>query len=298
MGNKNFGNWLLFILLALIWGSSFILMKKSAEHLTGWQIAAIRILSAGLVFLPFALFHLRSIPVRKLPLVALSGLLGNFFPAFLFAIAIEKKVNSSLAGILNSLTPLFVIVLGALFFRLKVERRKIAGVLVGLAGLVILSLSRGRVAVNDLGLTFMILLATICYGLNVNLVGIYLKGLDPVKMATVSLLFMTIPAGLIVWNSELLSMFRYDDEARLSMATATLLGIAGSAIATALFYLLIQKAGPLFASLVTYAIPVVAIGWGLIAKEEISLVQVGCLLLILGGVYIANRKKEPATDSR
>ena len=102
-------NWVLFVVLAFIWGSSFILMKIGKEHLNGYQIGGLRIFAAGLVFLPFAVFHLRKIERRKLPLVVLSGLLGNFFPAFLFAIAIEKKIDSALAGILNSLTPFFVI---------------------------------------------------------------------------------------------------------------------------------------------------------------------------------------------
>jgi drug/metabolite transporter (DMT)-like permease len=109
-------SWLLFVVLAVIWGSSFILMKFSKEHLNGYQIGAVRIFSAGLVFLPFALFHITRLPGRKIPLIVLSGLLGNLFPAFLFAIAIEK-IDSSLEGILNSLTPLFVIIIGALFLK-------------------------------------------------------------------------------------------------------------------------------------------------------------------------------------
>src|SRR6478672_6949712 len=110
MNKQNLVNWLLFLLLSVVWGSSFILMKKSAEELTGWQIGSLRIFAAGLAFLPFAIFHITRVPVRKLPLVILSGVLGNLFPAFLFAIAIEKSINSSVASILNSLTPLFVIV--------------------------------------------------------------------------------------------------------------------------------------------------------------------------------------------
>src|SRR3954462_9233651 len=120
MAKQSIRNWLLFILLSIIWGSSFILMKESAEHLTGIQIGAIRIFAAGLAFLPFAIFHIRNIPVKKLPMVILSGILGNLLPAFLFATAIAQDGESSVASILNSLTPLFVIVIGALFFKTKV----------------------------------------------------------------------------------------------------------------------------------------------------------------------------------
>src|SRR3954466_1680030 len=187
MVKQNLGNWLLFIALSLIWGSSFILMKESATTLTGWQIGATRIFSAGLAFLPFALFHFRSIPLKKLHLVVLTGVLGNLFPAFLFAIAIEKKVPSSLAGILNSFTPLFVILIGILAFGAHIQKNKITGVLVGCVGLILLNLSRGIASGSDLSFTLLILAATICYGVNVNVVGHYLKDFDPFKIATVSM---------------------------------------------------------------------------------------------------------------
>jgi drug/metabolite transporter (DMT)-like permease len=290
MSRNKIVSWSIFILLSLIWGSAFIIMKKSAEDLNGWQIASIRIFAAGLVFLPFALFHARSVPLRKYPFIILTGLLGNLFPAYLFAIAIENKVNSSLAGILNSLTPLFVIIIGILFFRSKIEGRKIAGVLIGFMGLLILSLSKGGVSMDNFGYLLLILLATFFYGINVNIVSHYLKDVDPIKMATLSLAFMCVPAGFELWRHDVPSMIRYDEAARWSVIAIALLGVVGSAIATAFFYILIKRAGGLFASLVTYAIPVVAIFWGMLAGEIVTLVQVACLTLILGGVYLANKK--------
>jgi drug/metabolite transporter (DMT)-like permease len=289
MNKQMFGKWPMFILLALIWGSSFILMKKSAETLTGWQIGAVRIVASGLVLLPFAVFHVSAIPARKLPIVFLSGLLGNLFPAFLFGIAIQKEINSSLAGILNSLTPLFVIVLGVLFFRVRLEKKKILGVLTGFAGLLLMSLAKGPLTFSGQSFTLLILLATFFYGLNVNIVGQFLKGIDPLKLATVSVTSIAIPAAFILWQQDVVSLATYDSEARVGIAMAALLGVMGTAAATVLFYMLIKTAGGLFASLVTYVIPVVAILWGLLAHEEVSPVQIGCLGLILGGVYLANR---------
>ena len=294
MASRNFLNWALFALLALIWGSSFILMKRSAENLTGIQIGAVRIFAAGLAFLPFALVHVFQVPARKLFAIFFSGLLGNLLPAFLFASAIAQDGESSLASILNSLTPLFVVVIGLLFFGAQVEKRKIAGVLIGLAGLVILSISRGPLTGGS-GL-LLILLATICYGITVNLVGYFLKGISPVRIATISLTMVAIPAGLVMYHEDLFSRLRHDTEAREAMAIAALLGVAGSAIATAIFYVLIQRAGALFASLVTYAIPIVAIFWGLLAGETIGPAQIGSLALILSGVAIANPKKRENVD--
>ena len=290
MVKQNFSSWALFITLAIVWGSSFILMKEAALSLTGWQIGSIRITAAGIVLLPLAIFHIRKIPIRKLPLVILSGTLGNLFPAFLFAIAIDKKINSSLAGILNSLTPLFVVLVGLLFFGMKVHQKKIIGVVIGFIGLVLLSLTRGTVTIDNYGFTLLILMATVLYGFNVNLVGRYLKEINPLMIATVSMVFISIPAAIVLSQQELVSLIRYDHEARLAIAMVALLGIVGTAFATAIFYQLIQKAGGLFASLVTYAIPVVAIFWGVLAGETVTVMQIGCLSLILGGVYLANRE--------
>jgi drug/metabolite transporter (DMT)-like permease len=281
-------NWGLFILLAFIWGSSFILMKISKEVLNGYQIGATRIFSAGAFFLPFAIFHITKLPANKLGFVALSGMLGNLFPAFLFGIAIEHQMDSALVGILNSMTPLFVILIAALFFKAGFPGRKVVGVLIGLAGLVILSLSKGGIRAESLPYGVLILLATIMYGFNVNLVTKYLKGVDPIKMATVSLALMALPAGVVLVQQEMFSMARYDEAARWPLAAAVLLGVVGSAVATALFYLLIKRAGGLFASLVTYAIPVVAVFWGMVAHENVTALQLVCLGIILCGVYLVN----------
>ena len=289
MTKKDITSWVLFIILSLIWGSAFILMKRTSDDLTGWQIGAIRITAAGLVFLPFAVFHIRKVPLKKLHLIILSGMLGNLFPAFLFAIAIEKKVDSSLAGILNSLTPLFVIVIGILFFKMKVEGKKIAGVLVGFIGLLILSLSQETLTIGDFGFTLLILLATLMYGINVNIVGNYLKDVNPIHIATISMTLIAIPSSIMLWQHGVLSLIRSNEDALYSTGIVALLGITGTAIATALFYILIQRAGSLFASLVTYAIPIVAIFWGLVYGENITAIQFGCLALILSGVYLANR---------
>lgn len=279
-------HWLLFALLSLVWGSSFILIKEGAKQLSGWQIGALRIFAASIVFLPFALFHLRRLPKQKIPLILLTGLLGNLFPAFLFGIAIERRVESSIAGILNSLTPLFVIVIGALFFRVSIRAKKIVGVIIGFIGLLVLSLTKGPVTASDIGFTLLILLATVFYGLNVNLVGTYLKHLDPIKMSTVSVGFLAVPTAVVLWFNR---MDLSSEAVRQSAGAVVLLGLLGSAAATIIFYALIKKAGGLFASLVTYAIPAVAMFWGFLAGEQVGLVQIGCLAIILAGVYIANR---------
>jgi len=282
-------NWVIFVLLSFIWGSSFILMKLSSLQLNGWQIASVRIFSAGMVFWPSALVHFSKVPRNKIPIIFLSGLCGNLFPAYLFAIAIEQKLNSALAGILNSLTPLLVIIIGVLFFKAQVHLKKIVGVLIGFIGLLILSLSKGGITVDNFWFALFILLATLCYGINVNIVSHYLKEVNPIKMATISLAFISIPAFIVLLQQNVMALVWNNADYRFPVFAAIVLGVMGSAVATVLFYLLIKRAGGLFASLVTYGIPIVAIFWGILFQENITIIQIGCLAVILGGVYLANR---------
>src|SRR6266404_5789162 len=161
-------NWFLFLMLTIIWGSSFILMKHSKEELTASEIAALRIFSAGIVFLPFAVFHLAKVPRRKLFIIILSGITGNLLPAFFFASAIANNIYSSLASILNSLTPLLVILIAIVIFRDKIKTQKIIGVLTGFAGLLLLFLSWKGISFENFKYASLILLATVCYGININ----------------------------------------------------------------------------------------------------------------------------------
>lgn len=301
MSNK-FISWIIFIVLCFIWGSSFKLMHDSQFGLSSTQIAAIRIFSAGLVFVPFAFFHFSKIPKSKLGLVILSAVVGNLLPAFLFAEAITR-LDSSLAGILNSLTPICVIVTGLLFFKDHFKRQKIVGVVTGFMGLVLLTvlpllLDKKSISFDNFSYTLLIVLATILYGFNVNMVGHYLKGLNPVHVATVSLAFMTIPAGLILWQQGFLQLDISEPVVKKAILESVALGVAGSAIATVLFYIMVQKAGILFASLVTYGIPFIALFWGFIDNEPMTWIKPICLGIILFGVYLANRPEQKKTIIR
>lgn len=288
MGQNKLVNWGIFILLSFIWGSSFILMKYSRQELTATQIAGIRIFSAGLVFLPFAIFHLKDIPRNKLGYVLLTGVLGNLLPAFLFASAISNGLDSSLAAILNSLTPICVIVTGLLLFKSKISSQKFWGVMVGFIGLCILFAIKG-IYFTNLKYALYVILGTFLYGINVNVVSRFLKGVHPVKAALVSLGFLTLPTAIILYLTGILDLSFDEQPLQLALGASIILGVVASAIATALFYVLVSRAGGLFASLVTYGIPLVAIIWGLIDGEDITVLQVGCLGIILGGVYLANK---------
>lgn len=268
-------------------------MKDSTAGLTSIQIAALRIFSAGLAFVPFAIFHFSRLPRKKIPLIILSAVFGNLLPAFLFAEAMTK-IDGSLGGILNSLTPICVVVTGILFFKNKIGAQKIWGVLTGFAGLVLLMLmpvlsGEKTISFDNLSYTLLILLATLFYGINVNMVSHFLKGLNPIHVATTSLAAMTIPTGIILFQQQFLQLDFSSNVVQESVLATVGLGVVGSAIATALFYVLVQKAGGLFASLVTYGIPFIALLWGFFDREKISTMQIVSLCIILFGVYLANR---------
>ena len=295
---SKFINWLLFLALSIIWGSSFILMKHSKEELSAPQIAALRIFTAGVIFLPLAVFHIAKIPRKKILIIILSGVTGNLLPAFLFASAIARNIDSSLAAILNSLTPIFVVLIALVIFRDKIKTQKIIGVLIGFAGLTLLFLLWKGVSFENFKYALLILLATVLYGVNVNVVGHFLKEIPSLYIATISLSFMIIPPTWVLWQENFLQLSFNESTVQWAIVEAAILGIVGSAIATALFYILIKRAGGVFASLVTYGVPFIGILWGMLDGEKITIKQVACLGIILFGVYLANLpdKKENKTD--
>lgn len=225
---------------------------------------------------------------KDLLLVFVSGLLGTFFPAYLFCIA-ETKIDSGLASVLNALTPLFTLIIGALFFNSILAIHRWIGVLIGMIGLILLLTAGKELRFDHIGFAGLITIATICYGINVNLVSRYLNHISSTLLAAGAFGMLILPALAILLSTGYTTMpvntaFAY------STGSALILGILGTAIASILFYELMKKAGPLFASMVTYGIPFVGLFWGILDGESLGLLQIGCLLLILGGVYLANKK--------
>ncbi len=284
--------WLLFLILSIIWGSSFILMKIGMQHLSAYQVASIRILSAGIVLLPFAIKGFKQVPKNKYAAIIIAGLLGNFFPAYLYCLA-EIKIDSSLASVLNALTPLCAIIIGVAFFQLKITATKIAGVIIGFAGLILLPFaSNNQINFTNFGYSGLVLIATVCYGTNVHVVSHYLKDIPSMLIAAIAFLFF-IPVCLIVLAcTGFFNLSLMQNKIPVSILAASTLGILGTAIASVWFYKLVKSAGSIFASTVTYGIPLVAIVWGLFFGETITALEIGCLMMILAGVCIVNKKQE------
>lgn len=282
-------HWSIFLLLSLTWGSSFILMKIGLEALSPYQVASLRLLSAGIALLPFFVKYIRQTPLNKIPMIILSGILGNLLPAYLFCIA-ETRIDSALAGILNGLVPLMSLLAGFFLFRAPILKQQLIGIFAGLLGVVLLFAVKG-VNAGYWHYGLWIVLATICYGVNIALVHHHLKGYSSLQLGSIALFFCAIVALPVLIFSDFFSIVSGPSVPWRSLAASVTLGVLGSGIASVLFYILINRAGALFASMVTYALPVVAIGWGLLAGESISLLQVLCLGVILAGVYTVNKAK-------
>lgn len=286
--HQKWTNWLVFALLSLVWGSSFVLIKEGLRSFSPYQVASLRMLFAGLVLVPFAIKALPQIPKEKMGLVLISGVAGNFIPAFLFCIA-ETQIDSSLAGILNSLTPLFTILVGISFFKVQTNITKVIGVIIGFIGLCFLFAAGKDISLRNMSYAGLVLMATIFYGINVNMVGRYLQNIGALNIASVAFSFLVLPSAAILFFTGYFNNNFTNQTVIQSTLASAVLGIIGTSLASILFYYLIKRAGVIFGSLVTYGIPIVAVCWGMVYGEKITPMQYVWMGVILIGVFIANR---------
>jgi drug/metabolite transporter (DMT)-like permease len=264
-------------------------MMEGMVSLTAYQVASLRIISSGIILLPVAIKHIASVSAKKLFVIFLSGVQGSLLPAYLFCLA-ETKIDSSLAGSLNALTPVFVIIMGALFFNTRVSSNKILGICISFVGSVLLFFAQPKFGVNGNFLfVLLVIFATMLYGLNVNMVGKYLTGIPSLHIAAIALSLNAIPALIVLYFTGYFKQDIFSTPMLIATGYTFILGIIGTAFASIFFYMLMKRAGMIFASMVTYAIPTVAVIWGIIYGETVGWKQVVCLAIILSGVYIANR---------
>ena len=293
MKNSVIYPWFLLILLSIIWGSSPILIKKSLSTLTPFEIGALRISSAAIFLSPFFFKVLNQINKKNFFLLLLSGVIGNLIPYFLYPLA-QTQIDSSTSGVLTSLTPFFALLIGGVFYKQKIYKNNIAGLIIGFIGtfcLIFFSTENNSINANLYGL--LVVLATLFYGINLNLLKYHLVKLDPLTITSTSLFFISpITIWLLISETTFLSNLDKLSDNINEIFYVLILGIIGTAIATIIFYRLVQIRDTVFASSVTYLMPIVAIFLGLIDGEIINLTQFFGILLILIGVYWANKKSK------
>lgn len=289
--NSQQQKWLYLLLLSFVWGSSFILMKKALIDLTPVQVGALRMLIAGVFLLAFGFKSLKQIKRKHYKYIVYTALLGTFFPVFLFAFAVNG-IDSSIASILNSLTPFNTFIFGVLAFGLKFKKEQLLGIVIGLIGTIVLIVKGADLNPNqNYWFTLLVVIASIGYALNVNLVKKHLSDVSALSIVTGNFLLLVIPAFIVLYFSDFFETVEFTDAKTSALGYVAVLAIFGTGIAKVFYNKMVHLASPIFASSVTYLIPIVAVFWGILDGEELSVVQLLSGLIILLGVYLLNRSK-------
>lgn len=292
---KRWFQFAILMILAFIWGSSFILMKIGLKSFSPEQAGALRILFASVVLLPISLKQLKNLRRKDLKSLLIAGFIGSFFPAFLFMIA-ETRIDSSMAGMLNSLTPVFTLLVGLLFHKTALRGLQVMGLSLGLAGAMGLILSGDGFhfgVINSFAL--FIVLATVFYAISMNQIKSHLSHLTGVQVTSLSFLFIGPVALIYLLTTNLAPVVAQPGWALHLLALATL-GILGTALAMLLMNSLIRHSSAVSAASVTYVIPIFAIMWGILDHEKVTILHLVCMAIILAGVYLTNRKGRIAAD--
>lgn len=283
---------ILLIALSLIWGTSFILIKQGLKVFSPDEVGAVRVAAAFLFLAPLALVHLKELKGTDYLKLFISGMLAVFIPAFLFAMA-QTHLNSSLAGILNTLSPIWTMIIGAVVFSQRFRGWAIFGSAISFAGCIVLAMARaegGLGAFNSYAL--LIVLACACYGLNLNFIKFKIPSLPPMTIISVSLLLIAPLAYVYLFGvSGFTHKLVHTEGAWRALGFIVILGLMSTAVANLLFYKLLRLSSPLFASSVTYVMPLVSVMWGVVDGEVLVAGHFAGMTLILGGVYLANWKK-------
>jgi drug/metabolite transporter (DMT)-like permease len=282
-GKRKIWHWLIVALLSLIWGTSYILMKKGLESFSTFQIGSLRIIISFLCLLPIAIRNLPKLNRSNILSIAIIGFFGSGIPAFLFPLA-QTRIDSSLAGMLNTLSPVFTLVIGILFYRQKVIRSQVVGVFLGLVGAIGLLYS-GSFTFNFYGL--FIVLATLLYGISSNEVS-EVHGINGLQLTALAFFILSPFATAVLLFTDIRAATETANWLQ-NLGFIAILSVFGSAIALALFYLLIRDTSPVFASMTTYFIPIIATMWGIFDGEQMKSSMLVSVLIILAGVYLINR---------
>lgn len=289
--------WIVMILLSIIWGSSFILMKEGLKGFSPLQLALIRMSVAALCFLPFALRHLRELRIKEMALLFVVGLTGNALPAFLYAKS-ETVLPSAVVGVLTSMVPIFALILAWLFFRQRFPLANIVGIVVGIVGAGLLAMAGSPEADRSTNLAYagLVLIATLSYGTNVNLVKGFFAKRNSVLVTSVALTTVGIPSLIfLLAGTSFVDTLRTSPAAPAALGYIAVLGAIGTALSVLLFNQLLQAGTIIFATSVTYTIPIVAVLWGIVLHEQFTTIHAIGFAVILVGVWLANRRPSAAT---
>ena len=291
MNNYN-KKWFYLAILSLIWGSSFILIKKGLVGLNSVQLASLRMIFAASVIYIYSHNSIKKIPKKSWKWIVITAYLGTFFPVYLISYG-QTEIESGLASIITTVTPINTIIIGIIFFSLTFSIKQLLGLFIGLVGAVLLLYEASETNLNsNIYFSFFIYLTTVGYAASVNLIKKYLTNIPPEAVTAGIFLSISPPAIIVLYFSDFTDLNFQDPLILKSIFFVLLLGVFGSAIAQTLFNKFVKISSPIFASAVTYTMPVVAIFWALIDGEILSIMQFFATAIILIGVYLVNKRKQ------
>ncbi|MFY0602537.1 MAG: EamA family transporter [Flavobacteriaceae bacterium] len=289
--NNQQKKWFYLIILSIVWGSSFILIKKASIGLTEIQVGALRILITATFLLLVGFKSIKQIQKRHWIYIFYTAILGTFFPAFLFVYAIAK-IGSSIPAILNSLTPFNTFIVGALVFGFAFKKKQLFGILIGLIGTLILVLKGAHVNPDqNYWFALLVIISSVGYAFNVNIVKKHLSDISALAITTGNFLLLIVPTLLVLYFSDFFTTFEFNKETSSAIGYLTVLAVVGTGIAKVMFNRLVQISSPIFSASVTYLIPLVAVMWGILDGEKLHVLQLLGGVIILFGVYLVNKSK-------
>ena len=291
--NLNLRKWGTLIILSVIWGSSYILIKKGLTGLTPVQLGSLRVIITTLLIAPIGYNKIKHIPKNKMKWVAISAFVGSFFPAYLFAFA-ETEISSSVTAVMVSLTPLFTLLISVIIFGEELLKKQVIGVIIGFLGIVVLINNELLSSSFNILYVMFIVLAAFCYAVNANLLKYKLPNIPALGIVFMSFLFMFIPAFIVLFFSDFpFSDFTSNPLILESIVYIVILALFGTAVAKVMYITLLAISTTVFSVSTTYLMPVVAIFWGLLDGEEFKLTQFIGTSIILIGVYLVTKKTAP-----
>jgi len=289
--NAGLSSWLLLFFLSLIWGSSFILIKKSLLAFSPLEVGALRICIASIAFLPFLLRQLKDVPWNNLRYFIIVGFAGSGIPAFLYAIA-QTEVDSSVAGVLNSLTPIFTLLIGLIIFKATFKWLQLWGILLGFLGACLLIILRNGWQLSaEVNYALLIVVATLCYGISVNVVNYKLSAYKPLLISSISFILTGPLSFIYLLTTDILTDVTQHPDGYVSLISIAVLSLVGTFYSTIIFYKLVQNTNPVFASSVSFVIPIIALLWGYVDGEILSIYHVISMACILVGVLFIRKAK-------
>ncbi len=285
--------WLLLIVLSIIWGSSFILIKKSLEHYNPYEVGGLRCLIAGLLLLPYGVLNIKKFPRNRIKWLILAAVTGSFVPMFLFPMA-ETEISSIIAGIINSMMPIFVIIVGSILWKFETTKRQIIGVGISFSGACILAFGSGESGALKVVPILLLLLAVCLYAISTTTIKSKLPDISAgVLSAFVFGIVLVVPSLISIGVAGFFRDFDFSEGKWEGLGYVSLLSIIGTGLAMMLNYRMLSISSPLFASTVTLLMPVVALGWGLLYGEKITTIQlIGGVIIIAGLIFLRAKNKK------